>query len=307
MNLEKSLILAVLAAAISYLITPISIPLCRAVGAIDMPDGIRKVNTLPTPRLGGLGFFLSSLIVLFPYVKESEAVAAMLSGGAILMAGGVADDTFNLSPIYKFFIQGAAALVSLSFIGIPEELTFFGVFSIPLYGTLGFLIAFFRLIFTVNAVNFSDGLDGLASGLSVVALLSLSLYGLRSGRVYPAFASLILAAAVIGFSPFNKYRAKVFMGDCGSQFLGLSIALLSLGNSPRGSFTLETTLFLAVPLIDTTFAVIRRLLRGKSPFTADKGHLHHLLLSLGIPHPFAVKILVTVSALIASVALLFAL
>lgn len=307
MNLEKSLILAVFAAALSYLITPITIPLCRTIGAVDMPDGARKVNTVPTPRLGGLGFFLSALTVLFPYITESPTVAAMLSGGTILMAGGVADDTFNLPPFAKFFIQGAAALVSLSFIGTPEELTFFGVFSIPLYGAVGFAIALFRLIFTVNAVNFSDGLDGLASGLSVVALLSLALYGVRSGNVYPAFAALILAAAALGFTPFNRYRAKVFMGDCGSQFLGLSIALLSLGTSPKGSFTLETTLFLAVPLIDTSFAVVRRLLKGKSPFSADKGHLHHLLLASGISHPFAVKILVTASALVASVALLFAL
>lgn len=307
MNLEKSLILAVFAAAFSYLITPISIPLSSLINPTPLPDGSAKLNTGYAHHLGGLGFFISALVVLFPYVSESEVIAAMLSGGAILMAGGVADYALSLPPFLKFFIQSAAALVSLTFIGPPKELTFFGVFSVSLYGAVGFATALFRLILTVNAVNFSDGLDGLASGLSVVALLSLALYGVRSSSTYPAFAALVLAAAVLGFSPFNRYRARVFMGNSGSQFLGLSIALLSLGNSPRGSFTLETTLFLAVPLADTVFTVFHKLIKGKNPLNQGKGHLHTFLLAIGIPHPHAVKILIASSALVASVALLFSL
>ena len=120
----------------------------------------------------------------------------------------------------------------------------------------------------------------------------------------PSIAALVLGCATLGFLPHNRYRAHVFMGDCGSQFLGLSIALLSLGTSPRGNFTVETALFLAVPTLDTAFAVVRRIISGKSPFSADKGHLHHLLLKIGVSHPMAVKILVLTSALIASVALI---
>lgn len=271
-----------------------------------MPDGARKVNTLPIPRLGGLGFFFATMLVLFPYVGKSPTTGALLAGGAILMAGGIADDVFSLSPITKLFIQAAAALVSLSFIGIPDELTFFGILNVPLHGSVGFLIVFFRMVFTVNAVNFSDGLDGLASGLSAVALFSLAAYGIALGNTLPATAALVLGAATLGFMPFNRYRAKVFMGDCGSQFLGLSIALLSLGTSPAGNFTLETALFLFVPTLDTVITVTRRILTGKSPFSADKGHLHHILLSFGISHPNAVKILVSVSALIAAATLIMA-
>lgn len=297
---------AALAFLISYFITPAATRLSLVMGALDAPDGYRKINTRPMPRLGGLGFFIAALLILFPTVTESPTVAAMLAGGAILMVGGVADDTYGLSPSTKLFMQSAASAVALAFIGIPEYLSFFGIFRIALSGGVGALIALVRIIFTVNAVNFADGLDGLASGISASALLSLAVYGVYSGSTVSAAASLILAFAVMGFIPHNRYRAKIFMGDCGSQFLGLSIALLSLGVSKDGGFTLETALFLAIPTLDTAFAVVRRLLRGKSPFSADKGHLHHVLLRLGFPHPLAVKLLVSVSALISAVTLVLA-
>ena len=303
--LSRNLILGLLSLGLSYLLTPITVPLCRAVGAIDRPDGVRKINTEPTPRLGGLGFFFASLIVLFPYIAESPTVAALLSGGAILVAGGIADDTFTLTPRAKLLIQAAAALVSIAFIGMPDEFSFLGVLRIPLSGIVGFIFVLFRIVFTVNAVNFSDGLDGLASGLSIIALLSLSIFGAVNLNTVPSLAALVIAFSVMGFMPYNKYRAKIFMGDCGSQFLGLSIAILSLGNAPGGNFTLETALFLAVPSIDTTVSVIRRIAKGKSPFVADKGHLHHVLLSLGVAHPHAAELLVVFSGLIALVTLLF--
>jgi UDP-GlcNAc:undecaprenyl-phosphate GlcNAc-1-phosphate transferase len=296
---------ALIAALLSYLLTPLTVPLCERIGAFDIPDGKRKINEVAIPRLGGLAFFLASAITLLPLVPTSPTVAALLSSGAILVAGGVADDSFSAPAIQKLFIQTAAALVAISFIGIPSDFSFFGIFRIPLDGWVGFLFVLFRLIFTVNAVNFSDGLDGLASGLSAVALFSLSVYGSINGKAAPSAAALILALAVIGFIPYNKYRARVFMGDAGSQFLGLSVALLSLGNSPSGSYTIETSLFLAVPAVDTALSVIRRVLHGKSPFAADKGHLHHILLKLGISHPDAVKLLIALSATVAAIALRF--
>lgn len=304
MGLKMMLLRAFSAFLLSYAITPAAKSLSLCMGAMDKPDGYRKINTKIMPRLGGLGFFLSSMLVLFPLVKESATVSALLAGGAVLMTGGVADDTYGLSPAAKLLIQSAAALVALAFIGIPEYLSFFGLITIELSGFAGAVIAFFRMVFTVNAVNFADGLDGLASGLSAVALLSLAVYGAWWGNPVPSLAALVLGCATLGFIPHNRYRAKIFMGDCGSQFLGLSIALLSLGTSPKGTFTLETALFLAVPTLDTAFAVMRRIISGKSPFSADKGHLHHLLLKIGVSHPMAVKILVLTSAFIASITLI---
>ncbi len=304
MEFLKISALAALAFSISFLATPLTAPLCKITGSIDNPDGKRKINTHPIPRMGGLGFFLSTLIVLLPFISDNT-VSAMLTSGAILVAGGVADDTFGIAPRWKFLIQAAAALVAIIFIGIPDEISFFGIIRLPIAGVIGFAFMLYRMIFTTNAVNFCDGLDGLATGLSVVALISLSVYGMVNSNTAPSIAAIVLAFSALGFLPYNKYHAKLFMGDCGSQFLGLSIAILSLGNAPDGNFTLETSLFLAVPTIDTVFSVIRRILKRKSPFAADKGHLHHILLKSGISHPFAVKLLVSASAAIALATLVF--
>ena len=299
------IISAIIAALLSYLLTPLTLPLCQSIGAYDIPDGKRKINTKSIPRLGGLAFFTAAAITLLPFVNESPTVAALLSAGAIIVAGGIADDSFCAPAIPKLIIQAAAALVAITFIGIPVEFSFFGMLKISLSGWIGFLFVLFRFVFTVNAVNFSDGLDGLASGLSAVALLSLSFFGTLNGKTPESAAAFILALAIVGFIPYNKYHARVFMGDSGSQFLGLSIALLSLGNSPSGNFTLETSLFLAVPTLDTFLSVVRRIAHGKNPFAADKGHLHHTLLKLGISHPDAVKLLVALSATVAALTLYF--
>ena len=289
---------------LSFALSPATVKISNLIGAIDTPDGDRKINTRCIPRLGGLGFFLSFFLLSLPLLTEADkTLSALLCGGALIVAGGVSDDAGKLPPISKLLFQLAAGAAALLIIDTPTRISFFGLFSATLPMPLGFAFALFRIVFTCNAVNFSDGLDGLASGLSIAALLSLSIFGLQNGETTVAAVAFILAAAVLGFLPYNKYRAKIFMGDCGSQFLGFAIAILSLGASPDGSFPTETVFFLAVPVLDTWFSIVRRLLSGKSPFKADKGHLHHFLLSKGIPHPQAVKILVAASALIGGAAL----
>ncbi len=295
--------IASLALFISFILTPLTISLCRCVGAIDKPDGKRKINTLPTPRLGGLAFFFVFFIFAFPLAKQDEFTAAILSAGSLLVAGGVADDVFNLPPIFKLFIQIAVAIVTISITGTPSALSLFGLFNIKLGTLTGAFFAIFKMLFSTNAVNFSDGLDGLAAGLSAVALFSLSVYGFINSYTYPAISAVLLASAVLGFLPYNRYPAKTFMGDVGSQFLGFAIAVLSLGCAKNHAYTFETTLFLIIPALDTTLSVVRRLLKRKSPFSADKGHLHHILLKIGVSHPRAVKILVFLNGAVAVVSL----
>lgn len=305
MLIAKSTFLLILSFIISLFSVPSAARLSRVTGAIDRPDGRRKINESEIPRLGGLAFFGAFfLCALLAGIHTEPLLAALLSGGSVLVAAGVADDTFTLPPLVKLILQLAACGIALSFIDIPTSFSFLGLFSIPLPTVVGVAVALFRVLFTINAVNFSDGLDGLASGLSVVALASLAVFAYVSGADTAALASGLLATAVIGFIPYNRYHAKIFMGDSGSQFLGYAIAVISLAASGGGTFSVETALFLSVPVIDTWFSVIRRILKGKSPFSADKGHLHHLLLSHGISHPNAVKILVTGSALIAAVTLI---
>ena len=295
---------AAIAYGLTYVLSPLTVPLCALTGALDKPDGIRKLNTYPIPRLGGLAFFASAAFVLLSLVGSCPTVGAILTAGAILMICGVCDDTYGMPWQAKLISQVCSALVAILIAGVPSELSFFGFISIPLSGAVGFIFVLIRLVFTMNAVNFADGLDGLAAGISAAALFSLAIFGSFNGRWSDARAAFILGAAVLGFLPYNRYRARLFMGDCGSQFLGLSIAMLSLGTSRSGSFTVETSLFLAIPTLDTVFSVVRRIAKGKSPFFADKGHLHHLLLSLGVPHPDASHILVALSALIALIGLL---
>ena len=295
---------AAIAYGLTYVLSPLTVPLCALTGALDKPDGIRKLNTYPIPRLGGLAFFTSAAFVLLSLVGSCPTVGAILTAGAILMICGVCDDTYGMPWQAKLISQVCSALVAILIAGVPSELSFFGIITVPLSGAIGFIFVLVRLVFTMNAVNFADGLDGLAAGISAAALFSLAIFGSFNGRWSDARAAFILGAAVLGFLPYNRYRARLFMGDCGSQFLGLSIAMLSLGTSRSGSFTVETSLFLAIPTLDTVFSVVRRIAKGKSPFFADKGHLHHLLLSLGVPHPDASHILVALSALIALIGLL---
>ena len=300
----KVIILAIASFLLSFILTPITIPLCHTVGALDKPDGKRKINTLPTPRLGGIAFFTSFFILSSLFAKNDSFIAAILAGGSVLVAGGFADDVFDLPPRMKLLIQISASAVAIGIAGAPSDISFFGIFSLSLPFAIGTLFAIFKTVFAINAVNFSDGLDGLAAGLSSVAFLSLFVYGVRNGNFYPALASLLLAAAVIGFLPYNKYRAKTFMGDSGSQFLGFAFSVLSLGCAKNHAYTVETTLFLIIPAVDTVVSVLRRIAKRKSPFSADKGHLHHILLRGGLSHPDSVKLLVLLNSLIALVTLI---
>ena len=291
--------------AIAYALTPATVSAARALGAIDVPDGVRKINRSSMPRLGGIGFFAAFIfgaLLFLPF--GDKAACAILIGGGIIVAFGVADDIRGLPPTIKLASQLFASAAVVLTVGSPESFSFFGVFSVPLTPAVGVIFSITRIAFTTNAVNFSDGLDGLASGLSAVATASLGIYALKHGDTDTALCAFIITASILGFLPHNKYRARVFMGDSGSQFLGISIAALALCAS-GGGFNLATSLFLAVPIFDTWFSIIRRILKGKSPFAADKGHLHHLLLSIGISHPTAVKLLVSLSAAIATVTLWF--
>ena len=297
-------LLGALAFLISYVTVPLTVPLCRITGAFDTPDGVRKLNTTPIPRLGGIAIYLAALATLSPFISEDRTVGAILAGGAILVAGGVCDDTYDIPPVAKLIIQLSASAVAIAVAGVPGSLSLFGILNLPLAGPIGFVIVLLRMIFTTNAVNFSDGLDGLAAGISASALFAMAVWGLYNGNAYPATAALVIGFAVLGFLPYNKYRARVYMGDCGAQFLGLCIALISVGASRDGSYTLESSLFLAVPALDTFVAVARRILSGKNPLKADRGHLHHLLLDRGVSHPDASRLLSALSALIAAATLL---
>ena len=290
-----------LAALATYLLIPQTQALAALIGAIDMPDGVRKINNHPVPRLGGLAFFLSFFLLSLPIAQNSYTLAT-LSGGALLSAFGVADDTRGLSPIAKLLGQSIAAATVLFIIPLPTALSFFG-FSLPIGRITGWFLSFFIIIYTTNAANISDGLDGLCASLSAIALFSLAVFSLfRGGNI--SAPALLLAFSLFGFLPYNLSPARVFMGDCGSQLLGFAFASLALGAGGDGTLALEALLFLALPLLDTAASFLRRIAKGKSPFAADRGHFHHLCLDKGLSQPSSLFLLSAISIAVCAIALL---
>ncbi|WP_101843014.1 glycosyltransferase family 4 protein [Halobacillus sp. Marseille-P3879] len=290
---------------ITVAITPIIIKLAVYINALDTPD-IRKVHTKQMPRLGGLAIFISVLSGMLIFTPYSSNVYPLLVGGIIIAITGVLDDIISLAPIYKLSGQVTAALVvilsgvKIEFVNLPFGGPFeFGVLSIPI--TLMWIIG------VTNAINLVDGLDGLAAGISSIALLTITSMAVMMGNGFVVFTGIIVLGATLGFLVFNFYPAKIFMGDTGAMFLGFMIsvlALLGFKNVTLFSFVIPI-LILGVPISDTLITIIRRVLQNQPIMKPDFSHLHHNLLKLGCTHPQTVIIIYTLSALFSLAAVLF--
>jgi len=298
-----SIIGFVLSLGLALLFTPQVKKFAFKVGAIDVPDA-RKVHTKIMPRLGGLGIYLAFVIALLlalPFVandlsiRDTNFIKAFLIGGTMIVIIGALDDRFQLSAKLKFVAQIAAACVvvfgfdiSVNFVNIPFNDTYSSLeswISIPL--------TIFWIVGVTNAINLIDGLDGLAAGVSAIAIGTILVMSLLMGNMMIALLCMILLGAIIGFLFFNFHPAKIFMGDSGSLFLGFCLAMLSLlGFKQVAVVSLITPLIIiAVPLSDTFFAIVRRWVQKKPIFAPDKGHLHHCLGELGFSHRQSVLII----------------
>lgn len=298
----KLLLAGLLAFVIALVTTPPVKRFAERIGAIDKPDGSRHIHEHPIPRMGGLAIFLGFVISVLIFSEMNSQIMGMLIGAVIIAAMGAVDDIVDLSPWVKLGMQVLAALAAirsgiiihvLSNINIFSEETFvqLGIFGHPL--TLLWIVA------CTNAVNLIDGLDGLAAGVSAISSVSMLVVALFVSEPTVALLLAALAGACLGFLPYNFNPAKIFMGDVGSQFLGYVLATVSV----MGLFKFHAiitflipVLALSVPLADTSFAFFRRIARGQSPFHADKGHLHHRLLALGLSQKQTVSVLYAVSA-----------
>ncbi len=271
-------------------------------GALDIPRG-RHCHARPTVRFGGAGIYLSFFPALLLFCDPSHPTAsALLVGGGIIFFCGVIDDIRGLSPLQKFILQLFAALLALYALGAPSRLSFLSL-SLPLPYFLGFLYGVYRLILYMNGVNFTDGIDGLCAKSSMVALFAFAITFFHYGETEAGLLALLLFFAVLGFLPFNRTPASLFMGDSGAGLIGLSLAVFAL-TPIGGSMRTETFLFLSLPTLDTFVSVGRRILKGKSPFRADRGHLHHMLLQAGLSPKEACRILVFFSMGAACIGLL---
>lgn len=304
MNFANLYIMAfVLSCLISFAMTPVAKKIAFKVGAIANPRK-RDMHSKPIPRMGGIaivsGFMITLLIsIRFITVLDWKQVIGIGTGALIIFLLGFFDDIFELSAKLKFFIQIlAATIVTLSGVSIP-------FISIPFMGDTPMFLDMLSLPITViwivgitNAVNFIDGLDGLAAGVSSIASLCLMVLSIYSGYPIAILLTTILAGSCLGFLPYNFNPASIFMGDTGSTFLGFILAVTSILGLLK-SYTIVTiivaVLVLGLPVFDTSFAIIRRLLAGKPITQPDRGHLHHRLVDKGYSQKQAVITLYAIS------------
>ncbi len=286
---------------LSLALFPFSLRVSSKIGAIDLPSA-RKIHTRPTARAGGIGFFASfSAFISLAQLDSPSFQLSFLIGGAIIFLVGLFDDVRGLSPFQKIAGQIAAASVPV-FFGMTS---YSGVAS---YATvLWSAVSVLWILFLTNAINLSDGVDGLAAGSSVSFALTLALFAFIIPESDVFWSALMLGASLLGFLPHNKHPARIFMGDCGSLFIGYSLSLLSLrwfSLSPSVLNALAVILLFFVPVSDTLQSFFRRIRRGKSPFAADKEHLHHKLLSHGFSPQCTSLAMITISAFFEFVAVL---
>ena len=285
----------------SVLFTPLSVLLSHRVGAIDVPDGDRKLHARPTPRLGGFAVFFSIFLAGLLFLEEGSTRAALLSGGALLCVLGISDDVFSLSPPLKLFCQAVISLVPVCFSLYPQTFVL-GVFSFSLPPWVCIIFSVLWIIMLSNAYNLVDGADMLSSSQALVSAAALSLY---------VPIAWVLFGSVLGFLPYNRRAlglapvermpTRTFLGDTGALFIGYALGVLSLSQSTFSFFWL---LFFAVPLYELVSSFFRRAVRGKNPFYADRSHLHHRLMDRGFSPALTVFLLFLYALLFSSAGVL---
>ncbi|MEW9053538.1 MAG: MraY family glycosyltransferase [Neobacillus sp.] len=281
----------------SFVITPLVKKLAYIVGATDRPN-MRKVHQTVMPRLGGLAIYLSFLAGVVILQPENQYSTSILIGSGIIVLTGIFDDIYELSARIKLAAQLTASMVvvlygglQITFINLPFGGLFeFGFFSIPL--------TIFWIIGITNAINLIDGLDGLAAGVSSIALVSISGMAIIMGNMYVVVMGSILLVSTLGFLYYNFHPAKIFMGDTGALFLGYMISVLSLLGFKNVTFVsfIVPVIILGVPISDTIFAIVRRIINKKPLSSPDKSHLHHCLLREGFTHRQTVLIIYAMAA-----------
>lgn len=292
----------VVAFVIAVIMTPVSIWMAPKIGAMDIPKDDRRVHTKAIPRFGGMAIFLgvmiSTVVFIIPQFEDKHAITGILIGSMVIFAGGVIDDLKELRPKSKLLIQLLSACVVY---GFGVRLTFIGVVFSGTVGTIAtFLLTVGWVVGMINAMNLIDGLDGLASGIAAISALCIAYAGYIHGHYLAATAMLAIAGGSLGFLPYNYNPAKSFMGDCGSQFLGFCLATYALIQPVKSATAMAIALpvlVMALPIFDTLFAILRRIVRRKSIVEGDKEHLHHRIMKAGFGQKRSVMLLYCISGI----------
>lgn len=310
----------ILAFVVAFVATPYTIKLAKKIGAIDIPKDERRTHKRTIPKLGGpaviLGFLVSAIYLLIVMSMENTInlfgteqygikLLGFILGIGVLSIFCIVDDIKTIKPLTKLLGQVLAATIviiagiridgiTLPFLNFPE-----------MHEVTSVILTFAWIIIVTNAINLIDGLDGLSSGISVISAISLLIIFVLNGSSMISIVLITaLAGALVGFLPYNFSPAKTFIGDTGSNFLGFSLAIISILGSAKtytAAVIVLPLIVLGLPIFDTFMAIVRRIIKGKSikaVFKADKGHLHHRLLAKGYSQKQAVILLYGISAIL---------
>ena len=296
------------AVVISLAATPLAIKIAPKIGAMDIPKDARRMHSKPMPRFGGMAIFLGTTIALMVFMWNVPKIQAVIIGGVLIYALGVVDDLKNLDAKVKFAGQmGIAVLMYFMGLQIRFITNYFGE-GLTHFGTVAcFIVTVLWLVGVTNTINLIDGLDGLAAGTAAIASLCVAYVAYIHGYYPVTAAMLAIAGGALGFLPFNFYPAKIFMGDGGSLFLGFMMAAMSVVGPLKRSTMVAMVipvLVLGLPLFDTGFAILRRMVNKRPIMEADKGHLHHRLMALGYGQRRAVLMLYGISGIMGMAAIM---
>ncbi|TDP60537.1 glycosyltransferase family 4 protein [Aminicella lysinilytica] len=292
--------------------TPFAIRLAPKIGAMDIPKDERRMHKKPMPRFGGLAIFVGVTVSLLVFLHGNEKIMAVIVGSVLIYSLGVVDDLKNLNAKLKFFCEVLIAIL-MYYMGLRIEFidNYFGPGLWRFGAVVCFIVTVLWIVGITNTINLVDGLDGLAAGIATIACLSVAyvayIHGDKYGLLIVCAAMMAVAGGAMGFLPYNFYPAKIFMGDSGSLFLGFMIAALSVVGPLKKSTLIAVVipvLVLGVPIFDTFFAIVRRMVNKRPIMEADKGHLHHHLMASGYGQRRAVLMLYGISAIMGMAAVL---
>jgi len=297
-----------MAMLLAFLVTPFVMKLAWKIGAIDVPGDARRVHKKPMPRLGGLAIYIAFIMAgLITLPLKSPSVKGILLGSTIIVIIGILDDIYDLPAKVKLVGQIAAAGILVLF-GTKVNLITNPLGGMFVLGKLAIPATLFWVVGITNTLNFIDGLDGLAAGVAAIAAFTMMLVNLSLEQASGTLVMALLAGAAIGFLPYNFNPAKIFMGDTGAMFLGFVLAAQAIEGAVKSATAMALIipiLALGLPIFDTAYAILRRFVNGKPLMQADKGHVHHRLLAIGLSQKQAVvyMYLISISLGICSVVL----
>lgn len=298
--------------ATTFIISLIAVPVVKKianhVGALDIPNE-RKVHKKPMPRMGGLAIYFAFLIGYILFGQLSSEMISVLIGSFIILITGIIDDIKPIDAKVKMTGQILAALVVVFYGGILlQDISAFGFYVD--FGLFAYPITVIFIVACINCMNFIDGLDGLAAGISSIFFITIGIITCIRGEFgLPFELTFILLGSTLGFLVYNFYPASIFMGDSGSMFLGFIISIITLlgFKNVMMSSIIIPLLILAIPILDTLFAIIRRKLKGESVSKPDKFHIHHQLLKKNFSHRTTVIIIYVINILFSFASIVYVL